>query len=469
MRLRLSLLILLAVFYAAAGAQFAAPLKDSIYSVALGEKRNIEITLPANYSSDTARHDVWYVLDGEWNTYTFTNIFSFLVAIQFAPPAIIVNVPNRYVNGFNLRDRDLTPTPIDGVDSSGGAGNFLAFFEKELIPHINCKYRVSGESGIFGTSFGGLFTIYAMLEKPSLFRFYAVGDPALHNDGQLIPRRATKQLPGMTFPNTVLNIGGREGISYTEMARDLMDSVLKTSAPAGLHWQSLLYPNETHGSSVFKSNYDGIKYSYLGYYARNARCYPNSGIILKDRPIKLFVPTDNSDIRYTLDGSAPDRKSTKMDDHLFVSEPQKLKLYSFSPSGRWDHEIPVNFRVGGYLQPQKTAAKLKANRQLAGNFKADASGVMDGWVQIDKDGYYVLQCTPPAGTRLSFNDSLLLQADGKIAGTRQAIILPLRSGKYALRVELPANSSQSPVNFGLYYSKNGQDDWWANPIVRWRP
>lgn len=23
------------------------------------------------------------------------------------------------------------------------------------------------------------------------------------------------------------------------------------------------------------------------------------------------------------------------------------------------------------------------------------AGVMDGWVQIDHDGYYVLQCTPP--------------------------------------------------------------------------
>ena len=468
MRLHLSVLIILAVFCSDASGQFAAPLKDSIHSAALGEERSIEITLPANYSSDTTRYDVWYVLDGEWNTYTFTNIFSFLVAIQFAPPAIIVNVPNRYINGFNLRDRDLTPTPIAGVDSSGGARNFLAFLEKELIPRINSKYRVSGESGIFGTSFGGLFTIYAMLEKPSLFRFYAVGDPALHNDGQLIPRLAAKQLPGMTFFNTVLNIGGREGISYNEMARDLMDSVLKTSAPAGLHWQSLLYPNETHGSSVFKSNYDGIKYSYLGYYARNARCYPNSGIVLKDRPIKLFVPTDYSDIRYTMDGSAPGRGSAKMDDHLFISEPQKLKIYSFSPSGRWDHEIPVNFRLGDYLQPQKTAAKFKADRQLTGNFKGNASGVMDGWVQIDKDGYYVLQCTPPAGTRLWFNDSLLLHADDKTAGTRQAIILPLRSGKYMLRVELPANGTrQAPIYFGLYYSKNGQDDWWTNPIVRW--
>ena len=468
MPFRLSLIAILTLFYSNLRAQFAAPLKDSINSAVLGEQRNVEVTLPANYRSDTAHYDVWYVLDGEWNTTTFTNIFSFLVAIQFSPPAIIVNVPNRYVNGFNLRDRDLTPTPITGVDSSGGASKFLSFLEKELIPYVNGKYRVTGESGLFGSSFGGLFTLYAMLQKPSLFRFYTTADPALHNDGKLVPRLAEKMFPGMTFDNTVLNIGGRDGISYTEMARDLMDSVLRTSAPTGLHWQSMLYPNETHGSSVFKSNYDGIKYSYLGYYARNARCYPNKGIVLKDRPVKLFVPTDYSDIRYTTDGSPPTRASKKMDDHLFISEPEKLRLYSFSPSGRYDHVIPVELLPGDYLRPKKSTGKFKNDRQLTGTFKGNASGIMDGWVEIDRDGYYVLQLTPPAGTKLFFNDSLLLYAGEKIAGTRQAVILPLRVGKYALRVEPPSNGArQPPIYFGLYYSENGQDDWWQNPVVKW--
>lgn len=59
-------------------------------------------------------------------------------------------------------------------------------------------------------------------------------------------------------------------------------------------------------------------------------------------------------------------------------------------------------------------------------------------------------------------------AGEQMAGMRQAIILPLRSGKYALRVERPASGAgQSPLNFGLYYSENGQDDWWMKPVVKW--
>src|SRR5690349_3620605 len=209
MQLRLFVIVILTFLFSGVRAQYAAPLKDSVYSTVLGEQRNITITLPTKYASDTAHYDVWYVLDGEWDGPLFTQIFSYMVNMQFAPPAILVAVPNRYVNGFNLRDRDLTPTKFPDVDSSGGASNYLAFFEKELLPYINKKFRTTGENGLMGGSFGGLFTIYSMLERPSLFRFYCTADPALHNDGQQIPRLAAKQLPTMHFSNTVLNIGGR--------------------------------------------------------------------------------------------------------------------------------------------------------------------------------------------------------------------------------------------------------------------
>lgn len=468
MRLFLFISAILVIFCNQLQAQFETPVKDSIYSNTLGEQRNIVVTLPAGYRNDSAHYDVWYVLDGEWDGSLFTQIFSYMVNMQFAPPAIIVAVPNRYVNGINLRDRDLTPTKFPDVDNSGGAANYLAFFEKELLPYINKKYRTNGENGLFGGSFGGLFTLYTLLERQNMFRFYVTADPALHNDGQQIPRLAATRLPAMQFSNTVLSIGGRgEKVSYNEMARKMMDSVLTVTAPEGLHWRSVLYTDEIHSSTPFKSIYDGLKYSYLGYYVRNAQCYPNSGIILKNRPVKIYVPTDYSDIRYTIDGTTPTRKSEKLDDHLLVSEPEKTKLFSFSPSGRYDHSIPIALHSGDYLQPKKAVGKWKAEHQLSGTFKAGTSRIMDGWVEIDKDGYYVLQLTPPIGTTLMFNDALLLKTDTTTANKRQAVILPLRKGRYMLSVQLPDNSEKPSPYFGLYYSENGQDDWWKNPLVRW--
>ncbi|MGF6848871.1 putative alpha/beta superfamily hydrolase [Chitinophaga sp. W3I9] len=448
-------------------AQHTTSTKDSIYSNRLGELRKIEIILPDNYAADTTHYDVWYVIDGEWNTHTFTNIFNFLVAIKFAPQAIIVNVPNRYVNGFNLRDRDFTPIQSKDVDSSGGADKFLAFFEKELMPYINRKYRVSSESGLFGTSLGGVFAFYTLLQRPDLFRFYTLGDPAFQFGDRYLVRMAAQKLKSVQFRNTALNIGGRSGFSYGDMARDAMDSILKANAPSGLHWHSALYDNETHGSSVFKSNYDGLKYAYLGYYVRNARYQPTGGIVVKGRSIRLFLPTDNAEIRYTQDGSLPNRNSALVDDHLITDDPSGIRAISFSPGGRYDHELPMNLRTGNYLTPEKM---LRTTRQLP---KLDlqskpVDGQLTGAVAIPRDGYYVFQLTPSEGTQLYLNDSLRIQYNPADGHARQTVILPLRKGNYILKLLHPAKKADDPsLNFGLYYSENGQDDWWRNPLVKW--
>lgn len=467
------LLLIVALTAWRAQAQFAAPVKDSLFSQVLREKRNLEVILPVNYAADTAVYDVWYVIDGEWNTKTFTNIFSYLVAIGFAPPVIIVGVPNRYVDGFNLRDRDFTPTRFKEVDSSGGAGHFLDFFEKELIPYVQKKYRTSGESGLFGTSFGGLFTFYALLQRPFLFRFYTLADPAFQFDNNYLPGLAAERLKQLSFANTVLNIGGRSGFSYHAMGRDVMDSILLADAPAGLHWHSALYDDETHGSSVFKSNYDGIKYAYLGYYRRQARFHLTGGIVLKDRPVRLFVPTDHADMHYTTNGTTPTASDPKVDEFLLVSEPEKLRVKSFSPSGRYDHVLPMGLRSGDYWSPRKAPVKQRGKKQpvpskLNGRFHGDGSGIMDGVVTVPKDGYYVFQLTPSAGTRLFFNDSLLVDAGVSMGHDRQTVLLPLRAGDYPLRLVHPSkDSADPPIDFGFYYSEDGQDDWWRNPVVRW--
>ncbi len=90
---------------------------------------------------------------------------------------------------------------------------------------------------------------------------------------------------------------------------------------------------------------------------------------------------------------------------------------------------------------------------------------MNGYVTIKSDGYYILQLTPSNGTKLYFNDSLLLSADAAKGHSRQTIILPLRKGNYLLRVEHPSKGPS--LKFGFYRSVDGQDDWWGNRIVKW--
>lgn len=176
---------------------------DSLYSAILKEQRTIKIISPKNYQpGSTDTFDMLYVLDGEWNTSLAEKVHGFLAYAEFIPAnMIIVSIPNLYREEINLRDRDFTPTSnknnqLSGGALAGGANNFLAFLEDELIPYITNKYPVKIEnSTLYGTSLGGLFAIYAFLHKPTLFKSYLTVEPSLWWDDKYIHQIAPKKLP----------------------------------------------------------------------------------------------------------------------------------------------------------------------------------------------------------------------------------------------------------------------------------
>jgi predicted alpha/beta superfamily hydrolase len=102
---------------------------DSLYSAHLKEVRQIQVILPKEYNSSSKdRLDVFYVLDGEWNTPLSEIVYGFLEWNKFVPTnMMIVSIPNKYKNEINMRGRDFTPTRIENYKISGGANNFLLF------------------------------------------------------------------------------------------------------------------------------------------------------------------------------------------------------------------------------------------------------------------------------------------------------------------------------------------------------
>lgn len=448
-------------------AQYATPIMDSVYASQLNEQRKIEIVLPANYNADTSHYDVWYVPDGEWNTHTFSVVADYLFAIGFAPRIVVVGVHNKYgPGGFNYRGRDFTPVQGSDIDSSGGADRFLSFFEKELIPYINRKYRTSGECGIFGSSLGGVFCMYALLQRSRIFRYYALADPAFQFAAQYINTFAERKLKDLPpDDDRALNIGGRSGVPYNLMGRDVMDSVLKKNAPTSLHWRSAVYDEETHISSVFKSNYDGLKFAYLGYSSTQSEISPTAGIVVKEHPVQLFMPTEHSDIHYTTDGLEPTRRSPKFVEQITIADPDRLQVKSFSSGGQYDRLIRCNLHTGYFQTARPLTASSTAAVRIDSSWKMDGSGLINGFVPLASDGYYVFQFDDSRGTTFSFNDSVWISGKTPHAPVQQTIIMPLRKGHYSFRLERSKSSNNPPRGFGLYYSRNGLDNW--SVVLRW--
>jgi predicted alpha/beta superfamily hydrolase len=260
-----------------------------LHSQVNGKEYRIQVALPSSYvnakSGDPTRYPTLYLLDGELD---FPLLYSEMQFISLVRPTNLILVGVAAADSpFVRRGFDFTP-PLTAADSAwvdsafggfrgpaqGGARQLLRVLREEVIPLIDSAYRTSSDRGIEGSSLGGLFVAYAMLEDPDLFTRYAMISPSLWypfaaRDKHLILDREpgfAKQHP--TFRKTVfISVGSEEdpGMIYGaqrflwELCSSLGDGNLKgldlateivegeghASVAARLHVQPTLYPADT--------------------------------------------------------------------------------------------------------------------------------------------------------------------------------------------------------------------------------
>ena len=157
-------------------------------SAIVGQEYDLYIHLPRNYGSKDQKYPVLYLLDAQWDFPLVTAIFGQQFYDGFLPGIVIVGITwgGKSPNHDSLRARDLTPINVAALHQSGGAPKFLAFIKKELIPFIESNYRVSDDRTLMGSSFGGLFTLYALFNETELFQRYVLTSPAVGWDNEVI-------------------------------------------------------------------------------------------------------------------------------------------------------------------------------------------------------------------------------------------------------------------------------------------
>ena len=249
-------LLLFSVVYIA-GAQNGVEISDSIFSEILKENRTLEIRLPKGYEAESnEKYDVIYILDGEWNMNIFSFIYGFAMEDEFVPPVILVALPNTYIDGQNMRDRDFLPLKMKNNERAGGADQFIEFLKNEVIPYISSKYFTSGVNSLYGHSYGGLFSMYVLVSDPDLFESYYCTDPPLGWEKGYVKKMAGELFEKAPELEKNLWIAGTSNNSSI----DDMRKFLENNAPKKLSWQTATYPNEKHNSVRLKGIYDGIKF-----------------------------------------------------------------------------------------------------------------------------------------------------------------------------------------------------------------
>ncbi len=154
----------------------------TINSKILDRKYDLFIKVPRDYfleKSKSKTYPVLYLNDGP---HTF-KVASGVTHFSTMDKAIVVGVSFAHgENGQYSRVRDLTPVVDETWTKykTGGASDYLAFFEKEVIGYVEKNYRTNSKQRILsGHSLGGSFGAWVLLTKPELFSSYILTSPSL--------------------------------------------------------------------------------------------------------------------------------------------------------------------------------------------------------------------------------------------------------------------------------------------------
>jgi hypothetical protein len=232
--------------------------QHTINSQAVAEERTILVQVPANYERTEARYPVVYMLDAHAPQ---NAMMAGLVEQQawggVMPEVIVVGIQN------TNRTRDMTPTPGDR-QGAGGAAKFLQFIETEVIPFVNKNYRTEPYRVLAGHSLAGLFTVYAMIERPDAFNAYVAASPYLHWDKNHLVKRAEEMLKSRPEMNNQLFVGLGNEPEYLN-AYNSFEALLKQTKPKKLEYEFRQFKEENHGSVVLPAYYAGLRKVYEGW------------------------------------------------------------------------------------------------------------------------------------------------------------------------------------------------------------
>jgi predicted alpha/beta superfamily hydrolase len=235
--------------------------KFQIESKALAETRTYFIHTPSKYKSGQDAYPLLILQDPESEFTLAAAAVDMLSENGRIPPMIVVGVKN------TNRTRDMTPSrPAKASGgSAGGADKFLAFIADELLPAIDRKYRTRPYRVLVGHSLGGLFAVYALMNRPDVFQGYIVISPSLWWDDQALVKASPPFFAAHKDLRADLYLTmGSEGQEMLGGAWKL-SAVLEESKIPDLRWQFKRSPDEDHGTIPYLSIYEGLEAIFKGY------------------------------------------------------------------------------------------------------------------------------------------------------------------------------------------------------------
>jgi predicted alpha/beta superfamily hydrolase len=206
---------------------------DKFRSKVLRNQRDIVVYVPPDYDQQPERrYPVLYLHDGQ-NLFDAATAFNgqdwhvaqtadYAISAGLVEPLIVVGL----YNTGKTRLREYTPTSVPRL-GGGRADRYAKFLIEEVKPVVDRDYRTrpeASQTGIGGSSLGGLVSIYLGLKFSGVFGKIAALSPSVWWNQRVILRFA-QAAPVEPRPRIWLDIGTREGpriVDDVEKFRDVL-------------------------------------------------------------------------------------------------------------------------------------------------------------------------------------------------------------------------------------------------------
>lgn len=216
----------------------------------LRNKRDVIVYLPPGYDDRPHRRfPILYLHDGQ---NLFEGSTSFIPGMDWhvghtadewiengrVEPLIIAGIYNTGRQRLN----EYTPTRMSKL-GGGRANRYAKFLLEELRPFLLGNYRISSgaeNTGIGGSSLGGLVSLYLGLRHPNIFGKIAALSPSVWWNERVILRFADAS-PVHPLPRIWLDIGTREGARIVEDVERFRDVLLRKGwqTDRNLHYERI--------------------------------------------------------------------------------------------------------------------------------------------------------------------------------------------------------------------------------------
>ena len=239
---------------------------ESFHSKFLEWDHTLIVFRPPGYDADAARrYPVLYLHDGqnifdqatsvgqEWRV--DETALGLITAGQMAP-IVIVGI---YNTGEHRID-EYTPT-VDAEHHHGGkADQYGRMLVEEIKPFIDREYRTlpdAPNTGLGGSSLGGLLTMHLGLRHPGVFSRLAALSPSVWWDNRIIVREVN-ELPAKLPLRIWLDAGTQEGEEVIADARALRDALVAKGWIVGQDLTYIEAEGAQHNEASWASRVDSV-------------------------------------------------------------------------------------------------------------------------------------------------------------------------------------------------------------------